>query len=340
MRFARPELLWTLAALPLLALLAVWLGRWRRRALRRLGDPATLGRLSSAPGAERRAAHLALLLLGIAALSVAMARPQWGTRLEEVRRRGIDLVMVVDVSRSMLAQDVRPSRLEQAKEALGELIDRLPGDRVGLVGFAGSAQVFCPLTLDHAAARIFLDILDPTMIPEPGTALGQAIRKAAALFESGEQKYKVMILFTDGEDQDTEPLEAAREAADAGILVFTVGVGTLAGEPIPLKDDSGKVVDYVRDEGGQVVTSRLDVALLEEIARVSGGTYFPATPGQQELERIVEEVSGMDQKELSSRLATNMEDRFQLPLLGAIALLAAEAVLARRRRRAGEEATW
>ncbi|MGD8376227.1 MAG: VWA domain-containing protein [Acidobacteriota bacterium] len=333
MRFDHPELLWTLLAVPLLGLLALWVARRRRAALRRLGSVATLGRFSSAPGAEARALRLAVLLAGFGALSLALAGPQWGTRMQEVRRRGIDLVMVVDVSRSMLARDVRPSRLDQAKEALSELIDRLPDDRVGLVAFAGSAQVFCPLTLDHAAARIFLDILDPSMIPDPGTALSAAIRKGTALFDAGEQQYKVMVLFTDGEDQDTEPLDAAREAARAGVIVFSVGVGSPAGEPIPLTDGSGKVTDYVRDEEGQVVTSRLDSDLLEEISRITGGTYYPATPGQQELDRIAEEIGGMDRKELSSRLATNLEDRYQLPLLAALGLLGLDALLADRRRR-------
>jgi len=333
MRFDHPELLWTLLALPLLALLVLRLARWRRTALRRLGDTTTLSRFSTAPGAEARAFRVAALLAGFGALSLTLAGPQWGTRMQEVRRRGIDLVMVVDVSRSMLARDVRPSRLDQAKEALSELLDRLPGDRVGLVAFAGSAQIFCPLTLDHGAARIFLDILDPGMIPDPGSALGAAIRKGGELFDAGEQKYKVMVLFTDGEDQDTEPLVAAREAARNGVIVFTVGVGTPAGEPIPLKDESGKVVDYVRDEAGQVVTSRLNASLLEEIARVTGGTYYPSTPGQQELDRIAEEIGNMDQKELSSRLASNLEDRFQVPLVAALALLALEALLADRRRR-------
>jgi Ca-activated chloride channel family protein len=334
MRLARPDLLWTLLALPLVALLAAWLAGWRRRALARLGDPATVARLSSAPGLERRGARLALVLAGLGALSLALARPQWGTRLQEVRRRGIDVVLAVDVSRSMLAQDVRPSRLDLAKEALGDLIDRLPGDRIGLVAFAGSAQVFCPLTLDHAAARIFLDVLDPTMIPEPGTALAGAIDRAASLFDPGERQHKVIVLFTDGEDHDTEPLAAARRAAEQGIVLFAVGVGTPAGEPIPLRGDDGRVVDYVRDEAGQVVTSRLQAGLLEEMARATAGSYYPATPGQEELDRIAEEVAGMDQKDLSSRLATNLEDRYPIPLVAAVLLLSGEALLAERDRRA------
>ena len=332
MRFGQPELLWTLAAVPALALLALWVGRWRRRALQRLGEPSTLARLSSVPGPERRGIRLALLLAAVMFLSLSIARPQWGTKMEEVRRRGIDLVMIVDLSRSMLAQDLSPSRLGQAKSSLGNLIERLPSERVALVGFAGSARVFCPLTLDHAAARIFLDILDPTLLPDPGTALGEAIRKGTSLFDEGERKHKVMVLFTDGEDQDTEPLQAAREAADQGVLIYTVGVGTPAGEPIPLKDESGQVTDYVRDEAGQVVTSRLDADLLEELARATGGSFYPATPGQQELDRIADQIAGMEGKELSTRLTTSMEDRFQMPLALAVLLLCAETLLAERRR--------
>ncbi len=258
--------------------------------------------------------------------------------MEEVRRRGVDLVMVVDISRSMLAEDIRPSRLQQAKETLGNLIDRLPDQRIALVAFAGSAQVFCPLTLDHAAAKIFLDILDPSLVLEPGTAMGDAIRLASSLFDPNERKYKVMVLITDGEDQGTDPLAAAREAAGAGAILHAIGVGTPAGEPIPLKDASGRVTDYVRDARGQVVTSRLDLGLLESIAQTSGGSFYVATPGEQELDRVAETITEMDRKELSSRLATNMQERFQIPLLAAVLALAAEAAVGKRRRaRSGRE---
>jgi Ca-activated chloride channel family protein len=195
------------------------------------------------------------------------------------------------------------------------------------------AQVFCPLTLDHGAAKIFLDILEPGLIGEPGTALGDAIRLGNSLFEEGERKYKVMVVITDGEDQETDPLGAAREVAEAGVILHTIGVGTGTGEPIPLKDAAGRVTDYVRDAAGQVVTSRLDAGLLAEMARLSGGTFYLATPGEQELDRLAETMGDMDRKELSSRLASNLEDRFQVPLLVALLALGVEALLRKRGRR-------
>jgi len=331
-RFAEPHLLWSLLAVALVALLSLWLGRWRRRALARLGSVATLRRLSSAPGSEWRVFRLLLLLLGMVALVLAMGRPQWGASEQEVRRKGIDLVMVVDVSRSMLAEDLPPSRLERARESIGDLLDRLPDQRVALVAFAGSAQVLCPLTLDHSAARIFLDILDPQLIPEPGTALAQAIREGRDLFDAGQSKYKVMVLVTDGEDHDTEPMEQIAQAADEGIVIFSLGMGTIAGQPIPVRDESGTTVDYIRDDQGQVVTSRLDTAILEQAAGLTGGAFYLATAGGQELDRIAESIRDMDRKELSARLATRMEDRFQIPLFLALLALVLEATLSDRRK--------
>jgi Ca-activated chloride channel family protein len=331
-RFAEPHLLWSLLAVAVVALISLWLGRWRRRALARVGNVATLQGLSSAPGAEWRSFRLLLLLAGMAALSLALGRPQWGASEQEVRRKGIDLVMVVDVSRSMLAEDLPPSRLERARESIGDLLDRLPDQRVALVAFAGSAQVLCPLTLDHSAARIFLDILDPQLIPEPGTALAQAIQVGAELFDPGQTKYKVMVLITDGEDHDTNPQEQIAQAVDEGIVLYSLGMGTTAGQPIPVRDASGKTVDYVRDEQGQVVTSRLDSAILEQAARLSGGDFYLSTAGGQELDRIAESIRDMDRKELSARLATHMEDRFQIPLILALLALALEAALSDRRK--------
>ena len=333
MRWAQPEWLWGLLVLPALVGAGAARARWRRRALLRFGDPATLARLSSAPSAERRALALGLGILAFGSLVLALGRPQWGARMEEIRRRGIDLVLAVDLSRSMLTPDIRPSRLQVARQAIAGLLDRLPGERVGLVGFAGSAHVFCPLTLDHAAARMFLDVLEPSLVPDPGSALGAAIRKGVALFDPKQRKYKVMILFTDGEDHATAPLEAAREAAEAGVLLFAVGVGTQAGEPIPLRDEAGTVVDYVRDRSGAVVTSRLNADLLDEISRTGGGAYFTATPGQEELDRIADAIAGLDRKDLSSRLAANREERFQVPLAAALVLLAAQSLVWIRRRR-------
>jgi len=331
MRFAASDLLWTLLALPLLLALALWLARWRRAALRRLGEPATLLRGSTAPGSERRAARLALVLVAACGVSLALARPQWGTRLQEVRRKGVDLVVAVDVSRSMLAQDVSPSRLAVARAALSSLIERLPEDRVGLVAFAGEAQLLCPLTLDHGAARVFLEALDPSLVPTPGSDLAAAIRKAATLFDASARQYKVLVLLTDGEDHDTSPLDAAKEAAEQGVVIFPLGVGTQRGEPIPVREADGQVKDYVRDDQGQVVTSHLDAATLEGIAAAAAGEFHIATAGQQEVGRIAEAIGRMDRKELSSRLAESQEDRYQWPLGVALVALAAEALAGERR---------
>jgi Ca-activated chloride channel family protein len=331
MRFAASELLWTLLAVPAVLLLALWLARWRRAALRRLGEPATLLRGSTGPGSERRAARLALVLIAACGVSLALARPQWGTRLQEVRRKGVDLVIAIDVSRSMLAQDVSPSRLALARAALSSLIERLPDDRVGLVAFAGEAQLLCPLTLDHGAARVFLEALDPGIVAAPGSDLAAAIRKGAGLFDASERQYKVLVLITDGEDHDTSPLDAAKAAAEQGVVIFPLGVGTTRGEPIPVRDAEGQVKDYVRDEQGQVVTSRLDVPTLEGIAAAAHGEFHIATAGQPEIGQIAEAIARLDRKDLSSRLTESQEDRYQWPLAVAIVTITAEALAGERR---------
>src|SRR5262245_11605044 len=213
MPFAEPRALLLLLLVPLLAIVMV-LVRWRRRQLlQRLGREDLVTGLVAAPGTLRWSARAALILLGVAFLALALARPQWGRKLEEVRRRGVDVMIALDVSSSMLAEDVKPSRLARSREEVASLLDVLEGDRVGLIACAGEATVTCPLTLDYAAVRVFLDVLDPDLAPVPGTAVASAIQKATQAFESKERRYKVLVIITDGESHEGDALAAAKEAA-------------------------------------------------------------------------------------------------------------------------------
>jgi Ca-activated chloride channel family protein len=332
MRFAGVEYLTLLWGLPLLAGLLLWALRHRRRKLERFISDQLRARLTEEYSLAK-ATLRTLLILGFFLFGIlALARPQWGARLEEIRRRGVDIIVALDSSFSMNAEDVAPSRLQKAKGEIRTLVEKLRGDRLGLVCFAGSAVLQCPLTLDYAAVLMFLDAADTQVISDPGTSLAAAIATADASFIAKERRYKVLILFTDGEDLQGQVDPAARKARDAGVVIYTVGVGSPEGRPIPVRDANGNIVEYRKDSDGQVVVSRLDERNLAKIAGETGGRYFRATTSETEMDQLCREISGMDKKELDSRLFQNFEDRFQYPLGVALALLAAHLLLAERRK--------
>jgi len=327
--FAEPRALLLLLLIPFLGILLTLVRIRRRRLLQRFGQEELVTRLVEAPGGGRWLVRVALLLLGTAFLSLALARPQWGPKVEEVRRQGVDVVIAMDVSNSMLAEDVKPSRLARAREEVASLIDSLEGDRVGLVAFAGEAYVACPLTLDYAAAKVFLDVLDPGLVPVPGTALATAIRKSTAAFGSRERRYKVLVLITDGEDHEHDALAAAKEAGTQGVVIYTLGVGTGAGSPIPIRSAGGAPA-YKQDRQGRIVTSRLDPVKLAEIAETAGGRYLPLTPEGREIREIQDRIARMEHRQVGSRFITTYEERFQIPLSLALGALILEAGLGGR----------
>lgn len=332
MRFGAPVYLWLLLAVPVFAALLLLAFRRRRRLLERIGDLPLLERLAGSLSMEKRLIKAALLVVAAVFLILALARPQWGARLETVTRRGIDVMVAVDTSLSMLAEDVKPSRLAQAQAAVLSLMDLLQGDRIGLVAFAGTAYVACPLTLDYSAAAMFVDVLDPDLIPVPGTAIAAAIRAAAGAFPEQERRHKVLILITDGEDHEGDVAAAAAAAAEQGVIIYAVGVGSPAGEPIPLRNQRGEVTGYKEDRESRKVTSRLGEDALEAMAAATRGKYYRSTPEGIELRRIYDDIAAMDQKSLSSRLQTAYEERFPIPLGAALLLLVMEAALGERRR--------
>jgi Ca-activated chloride channel homolog len=336
MRFAAPEYLWWLLGLPVLIGLFILSFRRRRRALEVFGDLRLVKLLATSASLEKRIIKASLLVAAALFLILALARPQWGAKLETVTRRGVDVIIAVDTSLSMLAEDVKPNRMSQARAAVGSFMDLLGGDRVGLVAFAGTSYVACPLTLDYTAARMFVDVLDVDLIPVQGTAIAEAIRQAIANFRPGERRYKVLVLITDGEDHEGDVSAAAGAAAAEGITIYTVGVGSPGGEPIPLRNARGEIIGYKEDRQHRKVTSRLGERDLEAIATATGGRYFRSTPEGLELHRVYEEISRMDQRTLSGRTLTAYEERYQIPLGAAILLLLIEAALGERRRAGAE----
>ena len=243
-------------------------------------------------------------------------------------------MIALDTSLSMLAEDIKPNRLTRARYEIEGLIDRLEGDRIGLVAFAGKSFVLCPLTLDYGAAKIFLDTVDTDLISVKGTAIGDAVRMATRAFGSSEKKYQVLILITDGEDHAGDPLDAAEAADDAGVRIFAVGVGTPDGELVPIRD--GDEVNYLRDSAGRIVKTRLDQATLEKMAALSDGAYVQAGGGRVGLEEVYTRIAEMEKKDLGSREYTQYIDRFQWPLALALVCFLGEALLSDRRKLGGE----
>lgn len=333
MRFARPSIL-VVAAVACLALIALMIlgGRARKRALGRLGAAHLLARLTASLSSGRRHAKQAMIVAGATLLVVSFARPQLGYRWEEVHRRGVDLLFAVDTSRSMLTRDMKPNRLERAKLAVRDLVERFPDDRVGLVAFAGTAFLQTPLTLDHAIFEQSLDALDTSVIPLGGTNVSSAIEVANKAL-SDEQHKKVLVLLTDGEDLQGDALAAAEKARKAGLVIYAVGVGTPRGELVPVASSDGQT-QFVRDEQGGLVTSRLDEALLRRIAQATGGVYRPLGESGMGLESLYkEDLSALPQSDLSARSQKVPIERYQWPLGAALLLLGIEPLVGERRRR-------
>ena len=326
LRFANSYLLHLLWLLPLLIVFYVVAFKAKKRAMAKFGTLDLMKKLSRNTSRGRQIAKVSLLLVAIFFLVLALARPQIGTKIEEVKREGVDVLVAIDVSKSMLARDVPPSRLDKAKHEVESFIDRLRGDRIGLIAFSGVAFVQCPLTLDYGAARIFLDIMEPDLIPTPGTALGEAIQKAIEAFDQQERKHKVLVLITDGENHGEDVMTFAEEAERQGVVIYTVGIGSPQGEPIQEPGGSG----FMKNRQGEVVITKLDEFTLEKIALQTGGKYFRATSGEEELDRIYDEISQMEKKELGSLQFSQFEDRFQYLVFFAIFLLVIEFLLPER----------
>jgi len=315
MLFGAPELLPLLWLVPG-ALLLAGFGEWSRRRRRRSwADPELGERLAPGRSGFRRGLRAVLVVGALAFALLAAARPQVGARLVQVEREGVNVLIALDVSLSMEASDVLPSRLQRSQAEIRELFDRLRGNRVGILLFAGSPFLLTPLTVDVAAANLFLDAVDVDVLPDPGTNLEEALRGALqALEDAGsESAGNLVVLFTDGEGHVGDPLEAARQLAEVGIPVVTVGVGTPNGEPIPVLDGAGHLSGYKKDRSGNVVLSRLDEDTLREIASITGGVYFPATLQGREVTDIVDLVARMERGELGGSIRRRVEERFQVP---------------------------
>jgi Ca-activated chloride channel family protein len=324
-RWGHQEILYLLLLVPLLAVFLYYIKFKHNRKLRQdFASSALFSQIVPQLSLARKSLKDGLLLAALILVIIALADPQVGTRIEEIKREGIDLVVAVDVSRSMLAQDIAPSRLEKAKHEMHRLLDRLQGDRVALVAFAGRAVVECPLTLDYGAAEIFLDILEPGLISMPGTSLSAAIEVSLRAFPEESQAGQAVVLITDGEDHEAGVMEAVRRAEERGITIHAVGIGSPQGVPIPIGD-------FQKDREGNVVVTRLDEATLVQIAEATGGIYQRCSSGEDAWDAIIGAISGLEKGELGSRQFTQYEHRYQVFLILAFILLILEGLLSDRK---------
>lgn len=325
MRLHDPQWLYALALIPLLAVLA-WRGvNVARRIMFGFMSGKTASRLTPGGAWVARKTRIALVSTAIALSVIALARPQYGVKPVTVTRTGIDVMIMLDTSRSMAARDIRPSRIERARIELTRIVTALEGNRMGLVAFAGESFVECPLTTDIATLRLFLDSLDTSSIPVPGTAIGKAIKTAVTAFGASKAKTKAAILVTDGENLEGGLDEAVDEAAKAGIVIFPVGVGSEAGAPAPEVDDKGAITGYKTDAGGGTVITRLDSATLRRIADATGGTYYSTEGESLDLDELVKTLKGLEKTDIATQEFTEYEDRYYLFALAALVLLMAES---------------
>ncbi len=326
-----PFYLYLLLSLPLAALLYFAMVAWKRNTRKAFGDPELLKKLAPERSNNKLAIRFVFALLILATLSIGLVNPKIGTSLEKVKREGVDLVFALDVSKSMLAEDIRPNRLEKAKQIISRTLDNLVSDRIGLIIYAGQAYPQLPITTDYGAARLFLKSIDTDIIPSQGTAIGDAIDLATDYFDDEEQKNRMLVILTDGEDHEKGYEESIEKAKKNGINIFTIGLGTQQGGPIPDINENGIQRGYKKDRGGEIVVTKLNSTLLKEIASISNGEYFNGKDIPKTIEFIQNSLNGMEKKEFETQVFSDYKDQFQWFLGLALFLLVVDIFILERK---------
>ncbi len=330
LRFENELWFWGMLLVPILAILFIFLTQWRKRAIKRSGDEILIRRLSQGYSPRRQRLKTALYLLALFFIFIGLANPQLGSKLEKVKRQGVDVIIAIDVSRSMLAEDIQPNRLERAKQLVSRMIDNMKGDRVGLIVFAGNAYLQMPLTIDYAAAKLFLKSVSTGMVPTQGTSIGDALDLAINNFDRDQRYAKALMLITDGENHEQGAIDLANEAKENGIIIHTLGVGSEEGTRIPEYDARGQLRGWKQDKNGQEIISKLNEAFLQEIATISDGEYFRLKGDRKEVGAILSQLDDMQKKDFEDRVFTDYEDQFQYFILVAIILIIIEMLISAR----------
>jgi len=330
-RFANPDFLYLLLMLPVMVIFFILNEARKRKLLKRIGDGELVNRLIPDMSKVRPSVKFILQLIGIALMIIILARPQFGSKLEEIKKEGVEVIIAMDVSNSMLAEDIQPNRLTRAKQALTRLIDNLDNDKIGLIVFAGDAYTQIPITTDYISAKMFLSAIGPEMVPKQGTAIGSAIDLGMRSFSPGEGKSRAMIIITDGENHEDDPVSKSEEAAKAGIVIHTIGIGSADGVPVPVT--TGGKRDYLKDNDGNTVITRLDEDILRKIAIAAGGSYVRASNSNIGLDEVFNEIKKMKKQELESKMYTEYNDQFQIFAAVALFLLLLDFIIMERKNR-------
>lgn len=325
-RFENIELLYALFLVPIFALLFFQRMAWKRKAIRRFGDPKLVEQLM--PNRSQAKIILKYIFLNFALISfiIALANPQIGSKMEEAKRKGADLMVVLDVSNSMLAEDIKPNRLERSKQAITKLLVKLKGDRIGIIVFAGESFLLLPITSDFAAAKLFLQAVSPKSVNTQGTAIGDAVKRAITHFPKSDKKNKAIILITDGENHEDDALNAVKDAYSQGISVFVLGMGSPQGAPIPIYSNNMKM-GYKKDKNESTIISKLNAEMLSDLAKAGGGKFIQASNSEVGLDYLFTEINNLEKVEFSSKMITDYEDRYQYFVALTILLLLIESFL-------------
>jgi Ca-activated chloride channel homolog len=330
-RFANPDFLYLLLLLPAVILLYIINEVRKKKALKRLGDINLVSRLVPEMSRIRPAIKFILQLIAVSALIIVLSRPQFGSKIEDVKKQGVEVIIALDVSNSMLAEDIQPDRLTRAKQAISRLVDNLDNDKIGLIVFAGDAYIQIPVTTDYISAKMFLSTINPNIVPKQGTAIGAAINLGVRSFSPGEGKSKAMIIITDGENHEDDPVKEAEEATKTGIIIHTIGIGSTEGVPIPVIINGKK--DYLKDVDGNTVITKLDEEILKKIALSSGGNYVRASNSNIGLDEIFSGIKKMKKQDLESTMYTEYNDQFPIFAALAMLLLMADFIIMERKNR-------
>ena len=329
-RFANSYALYFLVLIPLLVVAFILLRRSSRKAFSRFGDPSLLPILIPQYSSSRPVLKFIILCVAFILLIFGIAGPQFGSKLTEVKRKGIEIIIALDVSNSMLSTDIQPSRLERAKQSIAKLVDQMNNDKIGMVVFAGDAYTQLPITTDYVSAKVFLDAIHTDMIPIQGTAIGKAIDLASTSFSPEEKSKKAIVLITDGENFEDDAVRAATTAADKGIIVHAIGIGLPQGAPVPVPGNYGQQ-NFMKDKEGKVVISKLNETLLQQIAAAGNGIYVRANNTSIGLNAIMEALDKLQKTEMESKIYSDYDDRFQYFIGIALLLFLLELIILERK---------
>ena len=332
LRFENIDNFYLLLIIPIILILLFYHKKWRERAIISFGEKRLVHKLIESYSESKENFKNLIIIITIIFLTLALVNPQIGTKMEEVKKEGVDLMIAIDLSNSMLAEDIKPNRLESAKQSISKLIDKLENDRIGLVVFAGEAYVQLPITSDFSAAKLFLSTINTHIITSQGTEIAKAIDLCMQSFDFNNGQEKAIIIITDGENHDEKAIESAKKADEAGVFIHTLGMGLSKGVPIPSYNKDIKIPDdYRKDNKGNVVITKINEKLLKEIAKSSKGVYINANNSRTTLDKILEELNKMERKKIGTMIFIQHKDRFQLFISLALVLLFLDLLISNKK---------